>query len=818
MGTISLVPCVTAQQTDRTEAARREMAARDARQLVQEARNAYKAGRYTQAVEHYRSALYTMPKSDSLADRRFVEFVKLSLSDALIARAIDYRTVGRYEEAVEFLREALQLAPDNKRAEVELLHTKDPVRHNPALSPQHVGDVAEVNRLLELGYAQIDLAKFDEAIATFAAIIKIDPYNSAARQGQELARRHKMTYYQTARNAARANMLADVDKQWEESVSGGAPQDLGATTDFVAAVDAEMQADFARRLSEMVLEHISFDEATVKDVVDVLQNQIKRFDTAAVSSGRNINLTTNFGNPNSDAYKKLMEQTVRLNLSSVSVKELLDILVNQLGVSYYYTSTGVELSYSGRDFGPLVDRTFNVPPHFFDPTAMAEDEEEELEADSFDEPAPGGRMAIRRVNPVKMLKEMGISFPEGATARYSASTRRLTVRNTAHNLAEIEELLNIPLEEDRQVVLNVIAMEVSEDDLEELGFDWMFNMNLSGEQQVMGGTELASTATGLPMFDGNVRNQGEQGGTLVTGGLRSGKRVVSAAGAAMDNLINSGSVSDVTGAGAGLAPGIFGVRGVWNAVDVTMIMRGLSQKKGVDILHNPRLVFSPGAEEQVVFANVREMFFPETWEAPQVASLNGFNNNNNNNNNNNPAASGSSAAVGANPADFVRFGMSEDGIGGIGTILQVHNAEISENGRFITLALTTTTNDFEGFVNWGTPIDSVLWSGNEEIVKLRLSPNYILQPMIKRYVENTKLTVVPGTVIVMGGLKEASVVRYEDKVPVLGDLPLVGRLFRSEGEQKKRKALIYFAKVDVVDPTGRDVATGEHPSMATQNY
>jgi len=67
-------------------------------------------------------------------------------------------------------------------------------------------------------------------------------------------------------------------------------------------------------------------------------------------------------------------------------------------------------------------------------------------------------------------------------------------------------------------------------------------------------------------------------------------------------------------------------------------------------------------------------------------------------------------------------------------------------------------------------------------------------------------------------LKEASVVRYEDKVPVLGDLPLVGRLFRSEGEQKKRKALIYFAKVDVVDPTGRDVATGEHPSMATQNY
>ena len=52
---------------------------------------------------------------------------------------------------------------------------------------------------------------------------------------------------------------------------------------------------------------------------------------------------------------------------------------------------------------------------------------------------------------------------------------------------------------------------------------------------------------------------------------------------------------------------------------------------------------------------------------------------------------------------------------------------------------------------------------------------------------------------------------------MLGDLPLVGRLFRSEGEQKKRKALIYFAKVDVIDPTGRDVTTGERPSMATDN-
>ena len=58
-------------------------------------------------------------------------------------------------------------------------------------------------------------------------------------------------------------------------------------------------------------------------------------------------------------------------------------------------------------------------------------------------------------------------------------------------------------------------------------------------------------------------------------------------------------------------------------------------------------------------------------------------------------------------------------------------------------------------------------------------------------------------------------VRYEDKLPVLGDLPMVGRLFRSEGEEKIRKAFLMFVKVDVVDPTGRNVGTGTRPADVT---
>ena len=88
-------------------------------------------------------------------------------------------------------------------------------------------------------------------------------------------------------------------------------------------------------------------------------------------------------------------------------------------------------------------------------------------------------------------------------------------------------------------------------------------------------------------------------------------------------------------------------------------------------------------------------------------------------------------------------------------------------------------------------------------------------PIFKRHMENTKLTVGSGAVVVLGGLKESRTVRYQDKLPVLGDLPMVGRLFRSEGEEKIRKAYLVFVKVDIVDPTGRVIGTGQPAENVT---
>ncbi len=722
-----------------------------------------------------------------------------------------------------------ELSGLNGRAEVERAHTHDAVRTNPALSPQHLGDVEEVNRLLTLAYGYLDLGKYDEAIETFESIRKYDAYNTAAQRGIEQAQKRRAAYYRTAHDATRAKMLADVDATWDESPNEvGLPPEAVGTEEpgtVTGALDSEVESSFANALGKMVMPQIVFEEASIADVIETLQNQILRFESSGVNASRHINISTSFGKPDSAHYKELMGQKVNLELSEVSVRDVLDMLASQLDITYYYTPIGVELSYSGKDFGPLLERAYTVPPHFYDGAGENAGDAEDDEEDAFENHSSG--VSVSRVNPVQALKGMGISFPEGATARYQPSTRTLHVRNTSHNLQEIQELLNVPMAEERQIILNVIVMEMQQRDLEELGFDWLMKVGLGGEAFGGGGaTQAATIPAGLPAITGVSQTEGD----YMTSGLRSGSQAIDAS--SMDKLIETGSAYNFNMAGQHRAPGIFSLRGVWSAADVAVIMRGLSQKKGTDIVQNPQMVFSPGADEQVVFANVREMYYPESYEQGDIYSTTINRGNGNTVQNLVNKATGNNTdnrmqimvASGSHPTDFVRYGMNEDEVGGIGTILQVHSADITEDGRFVNLALTTTVTDFEGFMNWGSPIKSVQWqpsssvvnalTSNEKkgIVEIVLSPNYILKPIFKRRLVNTSLTVAPGSVLVFAGLKDAKKVRYEDKVPVLGDLPLIGRFFRSEGEEDSRKVLLYFAKVDLVDPSGRDVRTGERPS------
>ena len=54
----------------------------------------------------------------------------------------------------------------------------------------------------------------------------------------------------------------------------------------------------------------------------------------------------------------------------------------------------------------------------------------------------------------------------------------------------------------------------------------------------------------------------------------------------------------------------------------------------------------------------------------------------------------------------------------------------------------------------------------------------------------------------MGGLTREHAVRFNDRVPILGDIPLIGRLFRNEGESTQKRNLLIFVTANLVSPGG----------------
>ncbi len=74
----------------------------------------------------------------------------------------------------------------------------------------------------------------------------------------------------------------------------------------------------------------------------------------------------------------------------------------------------------------------------------------------------------------------------------------------------------------------------------------------------------------------------------------------------------------------------------------------------------------------------------------------------------------------------------------------------------------------------------------------------------------TSAVVWDGQTVVLGGLIGENVTKTREKVPVLGDIPLIGRLFRSETSDSTKKNLIIFVTPTIIDPAGNRVHSPEN--------
>ena len=131
-----------------------------------------------------------------------------------------------------------------------------------------------------------------------------------------------------------------------------------------------------------------------------------------------------------------------------------------------------------------------------------------------------------------------------------------------------------------------------------------------------------------------------------------------------------------------------------------------------------------------------------------------------------------------------------------GPILDVVPYVLSD-GYTINLALIPSVTVFAGYET-PPPIPNV--TGNLNVVQLPvILPSFTVRQVV------TTVNVWDNQTVVIGGLVSSVVQNTKDKVPVMGDLPVVGRLFQSQTKSTQKKNLMIFVTATIVDPAGNRV-------------
>lgn len=141
----------------------------------------------------------------------------------------------------------------------------------------------------------------------------------------------------------------------------------------------------------------------------------------------------------------------------------------------------------------------------------------------------------------------------------------------------------------------------------------------------------------------------------------------------------------------------------------------------------------------------------------------------------------------------------------IGPILDVVPYVLSD-GYTINLTLIPSLTDFNGY---DTPPNIASVTGSLNVVQLPvILPNFTVRQVV------ATVNVWDNQTVVIGGLISSQVQNTADKVPVLGDIPLVGNLFQSNSKMTIKKNLMIFVTATIVDPAGNRVHSDDELPFA----
>lgn len=761
---------------------RRRMSLDEGQMLLEKGDAAYTAAKYEEAVAAYAAARESFPDAPATAELRNAatqRYVQASIEHGrLLARGGD---MAGAKVAVDKVLED-SIAPNDPSALAFRAELDDPIRYNPALTKEHAADVDKVRRLLYTAQGAFDLGKFDQAMDLYEDVLRIDPYNAAARRGMEKVSARKSSYSGSAFDHTRSEMLEMVDGAWELPL--GADIVLPELEEVVRT-DSLYQGTIPleNKLSRIIIPDYALDQGNLIEAIELLRlraSENDTFETDPKKSG--INVAINLGDPDGESSRRILAKTFDLQVSNVPVDQLLKYITDVTGTGFRVDDFAVTITTSGAGESELMAQTYRVPPDFLSNLATSAGGIQDKEEDIFNTEVNEGGLLAERLGPQQALEQQGVTFPDGASATFNGTSNILRVVNTRGNLDIIEQIVDaIAQTEPVSVAVRVTMIKVEQDRLEELGFDWLLDTYEFGNNSWIPGASEFNLSGGTTGNGSAISDIAGLPGAIyptnpITAGNRSGDGAIGTN--TIDSLIAAGSSRGSQTQSR--APGVLGVNAIIGGATVQTLMRGLNQKKGVDLMAQPSVTTRSGQAASIFV--VDEFIYPEEYEPPELPNSVGI------------TGGGSFPVTPATPTAF-----QKRDVGITLEVLPVADA----NRRYVDVTLNPTVTDFDGFVNYGSPITSTINDPLLGDVTQTVTDNAILMPIFSVSKTNSNLWVRDGSTIVIGGLIKDEITDVEDKTPILGDIPVVGRLFQSNAKNHRSTAILFLVNVELLDPTGR---------------
>lgn len=637
--------------------------------------------------------------------------------------------------------------------------------------PATLGNSADRQRLAAKGRSQYVAGDFDGARTTFRELERDDPENTEAKTFLRRIATESVERGEMNREKTRALLLDEVTKSWQRASATQGPESEAP----VAAPVLSLR----RKLDQIILPNVSFTRADITQVVAALTAISEECDSdEADPRGVNVVLL--------DASNK--PATVTLSLKNTSLKRVLDFVTESIGYHYEVEADAVILRP-----GP---ETMAVETAFFPITratalrmtglngngAVATGKNSAASAEARGEGTSAAAATAREGHAIRaFLQQAGVGFDAVAGASLAYDGSALIVTQTAKNLERIRNIL-VRYNDVRQVEIEAKFMEVQEGALEELGVNWTlarkatqhsgaaatYRTNSRSLADVFSNSSSSPQGSIVrPAIIGNVSETTDESGNVVT-----------TANSSLETLPILNNAPQLPGAAnlAAAAGSLASISGIIGEFDVNAVVRALSERQGTDLLSAPRVTVLSGNPANITVA--QEMRYPQSFGQTQsqvgTGSANG-------------GGSAGVAITAGTPQEFTSRN--------VGVELKV-TPTVEEDDYSISLDLNPKVTEFDGFVEFGGP--SIAISGSTTVTV----PSGFYQPIFSVRDISTKVTIWDGATLVMGGLTREEVKKVNDKVPVLGDIPLLGRMFRSKGQSSQKRNLLIFVTANLVSPGG----------------